>query len=80
MIEKEKRTEILKLAEEYGNKYVAQQYNISARSIRRWKQHARNQRDAFEVEELPTGNLPIDDLIKERINKYKIKRANFKCI
>lgn len=73
MIEKEKRTEILKLAEEYGNKYVAQQYNISARSIRRWKQHARNQRDAFEVEELPTGNLPIDDLIKERINKYKIK-------
>ena len=34
MIEKEKRVEILKLAREYGNKYVAQQYNIPFRA---WK-------------------------------------------
>ena len=28
----------------------------------------------FEVEDLPTGNLPIDKLIEDRIKRYNLKK------
>jgi hypothetical protein len=72
MIKKNEK-EAVALASEYGVKYAAEIYNVHARTIRKWRAKVNSEYLDFEVEDLPTGNLPIDELINDRINKYRIK-------
>ena len=68
MIKKNEK-EAVALAGEYGVKYAAEIYNVHPRTVRKWRAKVNSEYLDFEVEELPTGNLPIDELINDRINK-----------
>jgi transposase-like protein len=64
-----------KLAEEYNNRYASEVMGVHPRTIRKWKARVRNEKltDDFTVEDYPTGNEPIDELIENRIKKYALK-------
>ena len=72
MIKKNEK-EAVALAGEYGVKYAAEIYNVHPRTVRKWRAKVNSEYLDFEVEDLPTGNLPIGELINDRINKYRIK-------
>ena len=72
MIKKNEK-EAVALAGEYGVKYAAEIYNVHPRTVRKWRAKINSEYLDFEVEDLPTGNLPIGELINDRINKYRIK-------
>ena len=64
-----------KLAEEYNNRYASEVMGVHPRTIRKWKARVKNEKltDDFTVEDYPTGNEPIDELIENRIKKYALK-------
>jgi hypothetical protein len=72
MIKKNEK-EAVALALEYGTKYAAEIYNVHARTIRKWRAKVNNQYLDFEVDDVPTGNLPIGELINDRINRFRLK-------
>ena len=65
--------EVVELARDYGVRYAAEVYDVTPRTVRGWRQKLRKENDTFEVEDLPTGELPIKELIADRINRYELK-------
>ena len=72
MIKKNEK-EAVALALEFGVKYAAEIYNVHPRTVRKWRAKVNNEYLDFEVEDVPTGNLPINELIDDRINKFRLK-------
>ena len=62
------------LAERYNNRYAAEVMGVHVRTIRKWKALVRKEKllDRFTIEDTPTGNEPIGDLIENRIKKYAL--------
>ena len=63
------------LADKYNNRYAAEVMGVHPRTIRKWKAIVRKEQlnDDFTVEDFPTGNEPIGDLIENRIKKFALK-------
>ena len=63
------------LANQYNNRYAAEVMGVHVRTIRKWKAIVTKQMmiEDFTVEDLPTGNEPIGELIDNRIKKYALK-------
>ena len=63
------------LADQYNNRYAAEIMGVHTRTIRKWKSIVKKERiqEEFTVEDLPTGNEPIGELIDNRIKKYALK-------
>jgi len=64
------------LANEYNNRYASEIMGVHIRTIRKWKAIVNKEKliEDFTVEDVPTGNEPIGDLIENRIKKYALKR------
>ena len=69
----QRHKEAVLLAKDYGIKYAAEVYDVHPRTVRKWRQKINKENCTFEVEDLPTGNLPIDKLIEDRIRRYNLK-------
>ena len=63
------------LADKYTTRYAADVMGVHPRTIRKWKAIVRKEKinEDFTVEDYPTGNEPIEDLIENRIKKYALK-------
>lgn len=63
------------LAENYTTRYAAEVMGVHPRTIRKWKAIVKKEQiiEDFTVEDVPTGNEPIGDLIENRIKKYALK-------
>jgi len=63
------------LAEKYNSRYAAEVMGVHVRTIRKWKAIVKKEKllDDFTIEDTPTGNEPIGDLIENRIKKYALK-------
>jgi len=70
---KEHEKEAVELAREFGTKYAAEIYNVHPRTVRKWRAKISKKYLEFEVDDVPTGNLPINELIDDRINRFRIK-------
>lgn len=65
------------LADRYNNRYAAEVMGVHPRTIRKWRAIVRKEKlnDDFTVEDYPTGNEPIGDLIENRIKKFALKNS-----
>ena len=63
------------LASKYNNRYAAEVMGVHPRTIRKWKAIVKKEKlnDDFTVEDYPTGNEPIGELIDNRIKKFALK-------
>ena len=60
------------LAQKYNNRYASEVMGVHPRTIRKWKAIVKQETltDDFTVEDYPTGNESIGDLIENRIKKF----------
>ena len=71
---KSRHKEAVLLAKDYGVKYAAEIYDVHPRTVRKWRSKVNNVYQVdLEVEDTPTGNLPIGELINDRINRFRLK-------
>ena len=63
------------IAEKYTTRYAAEVMGVHPRTIRKWKAIVKKEKiiEDFTVEDTPTGNEPIGELIENRIKKYALK-------
>ena len=72
--------EAIKLAKMYNNRYAAEVYGVHPRTIRKWKQKYGTTdviQEDFTVEEYSIGVEPIEDLIANRIKKFRLKKSAY---
>ena len=62
------------IAEKYTTRYAAEVMGVHPRTIRKWKAIVKKEKiiEDFTVEDTPTGNEPIGELIENRIKKYAL--------
>ena len=65
------------LAKDYTNRYAAEIMGVHPRTIRKWRAIVQKENivEDFTVEDTPTGNEPIEELIENRIKKFALKNA-----